>query len=260
MARTAGRPLPSGRLSERPGHAVRPAGLGRGTGLSGRAAAAPAVAVLAAVSWLLYVWVYTPLKPITLWQTPVGARGRGHAGPAGRGGRRGPGAPRPGCCSASSSSGSFPTPWPSPGSIGEQFAAAEVKVATVVDPSGRAAGRLALCGRRPRLSRLASRRSGFPHARPGTTGGYIACSAAAGPGGIWAVSARFSAASRGSGRRRLFGRRSAISAVAVGHAMLALAAPAVKGRRLPPVVDRRRVLQACPSASARGTGPGRPAP
>ena len=69
---TAGRPLPSGRLRRREvtwfGLIASAAGLAYLAVLC-----PPAVVVLTAVSWLLYVWVYTPLKSRTAWQTPVGA-------------------------------------------------------------------------------------------------------------------------------------------------------------------------------------------
>ncbi len=72
MARTIGRPLPSGRLSTRQvtwgGLAASVAGfvyLALATNLT--------LLALAFVSWLLYVWAYTPLKSRSAWQTPVGA-------------------------------------------------------------------------------------------------------------------------------------------------------------------------------------------
>ena len=72
MPRTAGRPLPAGRLSRR-----QVAYFGLATtaiGLTYLATATNAILVLlAAIGWLVYVGVYTPLKTRSTWQTPVGA-------------------------------------------------------------------------------------------------------------------------------------------------------------------------------------------
>ena len=72
MTRTASRPLPSNRMS------VRQAGVFAAvTSLSGMvclAALTPlSVALLAGLSWVIYVLVYTPLKLSSPWHTPVGA-------------------------------------------------------------------------------------------------------------------------------------------------------------------------------------------
>ncbi|MGE0607800.1 MAG: heme o synthase [Pirellulales bacterium] len=72
MDRTAGRPLPSGRLS-----AWQAVTFGLATAALGLAWLAAAVnigtALLGAVTWLLYVWVYTPLKSRSPSNTAVGA-------------------------------------------------------------------------------------------------------------------------------------------------------------------------------------------
>jgi protoheme IX farnesyltransferase len=95
---------------------------------------------------VLYVWIYTPLKSVTLWQTPVGALAG--AMPVLLG---------------AAAVGALANPvawtlfgvvfcWQFPHAMAiawlyrEQYALAEVKLATVVDPSGLAAGRLAVVG------------------------------------------------------------------------------------------------------------------
>ena len=72
MSRTAGRPLPAGRLS--PAEAVA---WGTGAGLAGLALLAwavnPATALLTAATVLIYLFLYTPLKKMTPLCTLVGA-------------------------------------------------------------------------------------------------------------------------------------------------------------------------------------------
>lgn len=72
MFRTLKRPLPAGRLSAREALAF---GLVLGVvGLAYLFAVLPAAAgVAAAVTFVSYVWVYTPLKTVTVWNTVVGA-------------------------------------------------------------------------------------------------------------------------------------------------------------------------------------------
>jgi heme o synthase len=73
MRRTENRPLPAGRLSPSEVLAV---GLALGAGGVAYLALAlphPLAAALAALTFLLYVGVYTPLKPVTVWNTLVGA-------------------------------------------------------------------------------------------------------------------------------------------------------------------------------------------
>ena len=85
MPRTAGRPLPAGRLSRRQ---VTVFGLTTtALGLTYLALAAnPTLTLLAAIGWLVYVAIYTPLKTRSIWQTPIGAA----AGVASRATRRFP--------------------------------------------------------------------------------------------------------------------------------------------------------------------------
>jgi protoheme IX farnesyltransferase len=72
MRRTRGRPLPSGRLSA-PAAGVFAGGLAA-VGLALLAAASgPLCAWLGALSFVVYVAVYTPLKKVTTLCTPVGA-------------------------------------------------------------------------------------------------------------------------------------------------------------------------------------------
>jgi protoheme IX farnesyltransferase len=73
MRRTARRPLPTGRLS--PAEVLL---FGIGLGIAGVVYLAvavphPGAAITAAFTYLLYIGVYTPLKPITAWNTPIGA-------------------------------------------------------------------------------------------------------------------------------------------------------------------------------------------
>ena len=143
MPRTAARPLPAGRLGRRQVTAF-------GLIVSAAGLAYLAVATqdwllvgLTALSWLIYVGTYTPLKSRSAWQTPIGAA----AGAM------------PVLLGAAVAEAPFSTMalslfavvylWQIPHSMAiawlyrEQFAAAEVKLATVVDPSGRTAGMLA---------------------------------------------------------------------------------------------------------------------
>jgi protoheme IX farnesyltransferase len=145
MARTAGRPLPAGRLSRRQ---VTRFGLAATLiGLAYLAVATNAMlTALAAVGWLIYVGIYTPLKTRSAWQTPIGAA----AGAL------------PVLLGAAAVGRSL-SPWaivlfgivyfwqfPHSMAIAwlyrHEFAAAGVKVAVVTDPTGRAAGIWAALG------------------------------------------------------------------------------------------------------------------
>lgn len=145
MARTASRPLPTGQLTLR-----QVAVFGVLASILGTAYLAVmsdvATAAIAASSWVIYVAVYTPLKSVTVWQTPIGAT----AGAA------------PMLLGAAAADSLFsPTSavllgivffWQFPHTMAiawkqrREYAAAGIKVATVVDPSGRLAGRLAVLG------------------------------------------------------------------------------------------------------------------
>jgi heme o synthase len=72
MKRTLKRPLPAGRVS--PEEAAMFGAVLSGAGLAFLASTVPAPAtVAAALTFLLYAFVYTPLKTMTAWNTAVGA-------------------------------------------------------------------------------------------------------------------------------------------------------------------------------------------
>ena len=145
MTRTASRPLPLGQAT------ARQAGIfAMLCSLAGIVDLAvfqpPAVTLLAALSWCLYVPIYTPLKRLSVWHIPVGAVSGAI----------------PILLGAATADAVF-TPislalvgivffwqFPHTAAIGwlyrEQYARGSIKVAAVVDPSGRLAGRLALVG------------------------------------------------------------------------------------------------------------------
>ncbi len=145
MRRTAGRPLPSGRMTTR--QATRFGLVASTLGLAYLAATTPWMLVgLTVVSWVVYVWVYTPMKVFSAWQTPLGALAgamptlmgaavTGHSGDL----------------VALSLFGvvyfwQFPHAMAIAWLYRHEFAAANLKVATVVDPSGRIAAVLAVVG------------------------------------------------------------------------------------------------------------------
>ena len=145
MRRTAVRPLPSGRLTAgqagRFGVAASAGGLvywgvlGNWTLLG-----------LTAVSWFLYVSLYTPLKPRSAWQTPLGALAG--AMPVLLGAAT---AGTPWSVTAIALFGivyfwQFPHAMAIAWLYRDQFAAAGLRVASVVDPSGRTAAWIALLG------------------------------------------------------------------------------------------------------------------
>jgi len=146
MVRTADRPLPSGRLT---GHQATAFGIA--ASVAGivylAAAAAPAVAWLTAASWIVYVGMYTPLKARSAWQTPLGALAGAMPTLIGA------------AAVGETPAGTMPLVlfgivyfWQFPHAMAiawlhrADFAAASVKVASVVDPSGRVAGRIAMLG------------------------------------------------------------------------------------------------------------------
>ncbi len=145
MLRTATRPLPAGRLTN-----------GQATWFATAASVLGMVyllmltnvwvALLAAASWLMYVWIYTPLKLFTVWQTPIGAvtgampvlLGSAAAGD-------------PLNATALALFGvvyfwQFPHAMAVAWLYRDEFAAADLRVATVVDPSGRTAATIAMLG------------------------------------------------------------------------------------------------------------------
>jgi protoheme IX farnesyltransferase len=146
MTRTALRPLPSGRLTAR--QAVL---FGVATSAAGMAylvlLTPPMVSLLTAASWVVYVWIYTPLKTLSAWQTPLGAVAGAMPTLIGA------------AAAGATPTGVMPLAlfgivyfWQFPHAMAiawlhrADFAAADLKVATVVDPSGGIAARLALAG------------------------------------------------------------------------------------------------------------------
>jgi protoheme IX farnesyltransferase len=145
MPRTAGRPLPAGRLSRRQvtvfGLTISVLGM-----ILLVVATSQTLTLLAVTGWLVYVAIYTPLKTRSTWQTPLGAL----AGAT------------PVLLGAAAVGGSL-SPWalllfgivffwqfPHSMAIAwryrREFAAAGVKVAAVTDPTGRSAGIWAMAG------------------------------------------------------------------------------------------------------------------
>ena len=145
MPRTAGRPLPAGRLTGRQvtafGFLLSAAGVGYLL-----LASPPGVVALAVASWVLYVWVYTPLKSVTVWQTPVGAVAGAMPVLIGAAVARSPMSPMAVSLFLVLCLWQFPHAMAIAWLYREEFARAEVKLATVVDRSGRAAGVLAVLG------------------------------------------------------------------------------------------------------------------
>lgn len=145
MPRTANRPLPSGRLSNRQmtvfGIVTTSAGLAYLALLVN-----PAIVLLAAASWVIYVWIYTPSKRFTPWQTAVGAVAG--AMPTLLGGAAADAALSPHALTLFG----IVYFWQFPHAMAiawlyrDQYASAEVKLPTVLDPSGRSAGLLSLAG------------------------------------------------------------------------------------------------------------------
>jgi protoheme IX farnesyltransferase len=145
MPRTAGRPLPSGRLSRRQ---VTTFGLAATAfGLAYLAIAAGAMlTALAAIGWLAYVGIYTPLKSRSAWQTPIGAAAGAMPvllGAAVGGQSLGPWAL---VLFGIVFCWQFPHSMAIAWRYRREFAAAGVKVAAVTDPTGRTAGLLAIFG------------------------------------------------------------------------------------------------------------------
>ena len=145
MARTAARPLPAGRLT-RP-QVTRFGLIATTLGLAYLAIAANVIlTVLAAIGWLIYVGIYTPLKTRSAWQTPIGAAagalpvllGAAAVGP--------PLSPWAIILFGVVYFWQFPHSMAIAWLYRKEFAAAGVKVAVVTDPTGRFAGLWAILG------------------------------------------------------------------------------------------------------------------
>ena len=145
MARTAARPLPAGRLSQRQvtrfGLAATLLGLVY-LGLTTNAT----LTVLAAVGWLIYVAVYTPLKTRSQWQTPIGAAAGAMPVLLGAAAVGDPLSPWPLVLLGIVYFWQFPHSMAIAWRYRQQFAVAGVKVAVVTDPTGRTAGIWAVLG------------------------------------------------------------------------------------------------------------------
>lgn len=145
MPRTAGRPLPAERLTDRQatvfGLAASVAGLGHLWYWSHAGVLAVAVA-----SWLLYVCAYTPLKSRTMWQTPLGALAGAMPVLLGAAVVHAPMSPMAMTLFAVVFFWQFPHAMAIAWLYRDQFADAGIRLATVVDASGRIAGTLALLG------------------------------------------------------------------------------------------------------------------
>ncbi len=145
MPRTAGRPLPSGRLSNR--HVTWFAVLATIAGLAYLAVfCSTRLAGLALLSWIFYVAAYTPLKTRSVWQTPVGALAGAMPVLLGAAAVDAPGSRLAWCLFGIVFFWQFPHSMAIAWLYRREFAAAEVRVATVVDATGRTAGRLAVAG------------------------------------------------------------------------------------------------------------------
>jgi heme o synthase len=145
MPRTARRPLPTGRLSDREVTCYAVAVTAFGLVYLAATVNLP-ITLLAALSWLIYVWIYTPLKVFTAWQTPIGAI---------------PGA-MPALLGSAAAGATFGLNglalfaivyfWQFPHAMAiawlyrEQFGKAGLKVASVTDPTGRTATTIAIVG------------------------------------------------------------------------------------------------------------------
>jgi protoheme IX farnesyltransferase len=145
MARTASRPLPTGRISPRIatiwGLITSVLGIAYLT-----ATVHTAVVVTAGASWCIYVCLYTPLKRITVWHTAVGAVSG--AMPILIGAATVEATFDPVACTLFAVV--YLWQFPHTMAIGllyrDQYAAASIRVAPVVDPSGHLAGGMAVVG------------------------------------------------------------------------------------------------------------------
>jgi protoheme IX farnesyltransferase len=145
MLRTVGRPLPAGRLTARQvtgfGIAATVAGLAYLALLVNRP-----IVILAGVSWVIYVWVYTPAKMRTTWQTAIGAVAGAMPTLLGAAAAGAGGSPVGLALFGVVYFWQFPHAMAIAWLYRDQFASAEVKLPTVVDPSGRSAALLSLTG------------------------------------------------------------------------------------------------------------------
>lgn len=145
MLRTAKRPLPSGRLT-----VAQATWFGVLASLAGLIYLALTVQLIVVAltffSWIIYVWMYTPVKMLSAWQTPLGALAG--AMPILMGAAA---ASAPWSATSLTLFGilyfwQFPHAMAIAWLYREDFAAAGLRVASVIDPSGRLAGILSVAG------------------------------------------------------------------------------------------------------------------
>ncbi len=145
MLRTARRPVPAGRLSQR-----QVVWFGAVASLAGIAYLAVFVngwtVALAVASWIIYVWIYTPLKMFTAWQTPIGAVAGAMPVLLGSAAVGEPFNPTALALFGMVYLWQFPHSMAIAWLYRHDFAAADLQVATVVDPSGRTAAWLSVLG------------------------------------------------------------------------------------------------------------------
>ena len=145
MSRTARRPLPSGRLS--PGQVT---GFGILATLAGLIYLACLVNLttlcMAFASWVVYVWIYTPLKLFSAWQTPVGAIAGAMPVLLGAAAVDAPWSRMSLTLFGILYFWQFPHAMAIAWLYRQDFSAAGLRVATVADPSGRVAALLSLAG------------------------------------------------------------------------------------------------------------------
>jgi protoheme IX farnesyltransferase len=145
MERTADRPLPSGRLT--PAQVTRFGVITTLLGIGVLAATGNWILVLlAALSWMFYVLAYTPLKKLSILQTPVGAVAGAMPVLLGAAAVDAPGSRLAWCLFGILFFWQFPHSMAIAWLYRREFAAAEVRVASVVDATGRTAGRIAVLG------------------------------------------------------------------------------------------------------------------
>jgi len=145
MPRTANRPLPAGRLTNRQmtvfGTVATAAGL-----VYLAVCVNTAIVLLAATSWLIYVWIYTPSKRLTPWQTALGAVAGAMPTLLGGAAADAPLSPTALALFGVVYFWQFPHAMAIAWLYRDQFASAEVRLPTVLDPSGRQAAWLSLLG------------------------------------------------------------------------------------------------------------------
>jgi heme o synthase len=145
MPRTADRPLPSGRLTD-----AEVTRFGAIATLAGAAYliffCSAVLVILAVAGWVIYVCVYTPLKRRSIWQTPVGAAAGAMPALLGAAAVGKPLSPFGWSLFAVVFCWQLPHSMAIAWLYRRQLADADIRVATVVDGSGRTAGASAAIG------------------------------------------------------------------------------------------------------------------